>query len=226
MPDRIEIASTGRARCRACRRAIGKGEERFAEAAPNPVAEGETQHYYHVPCAAERRPKAFAQLCAGLEPPRPELAALREAAALAIDHHRLERLGVIERAKSARANCRLCRELIEKDTWRVAVQPLEDGRLGAWGFLHLRCVGSYAGVKPSAERLLRYSELSPEACQEISAVLDALPTPAPRPATEDGKAATGEGTEGKASEGTELEARAAEGSEEVRESARGADAAD
>ena len=206
MPDRIEVASTGRARCRACRRAIGKGEERFAEAAPNPVAEGETQHYYHLACASERRPKAFAQLLATLEPPRPELAPLREAAALATEHHRLERLGVIERAKSARANCRLCRELIEKDAWRVAIQPIEDGRLGAWGFVHLSCAGNYAGVKPSAERLLRYSELPPEACQEIAAVLEALPVPVPRPPDE--------GTDGKE-----------EGRQGVEESARGADAA-
>jgi hypothetical protein len=186
MPDRIEVASTGRARCRACRRTIGKGEERFAEAAPNPVAEGETQHYYHLACASERRPQAFARLLAALEPPRPELGALHEAARLATEHHRLERLGVLERAKSARANCRSCRELIEKDAWRVALQPLEDGRLAAWGFVHLRCVGNYAGVKPSAERLLRYSELPPEACHEISLELAALPTPEPRPPA-DGK---------------------------------------
>lgn len=209
MPDRIEVASTGRARCRACRRAIGKGEERFAEAAPNPVAEGETQHYYHLPCASERRPRAFAQLCATLE--RPELSALRDAAVLASEHHRLERLGVIERAKSARANCRLCRELIEKDAWRVALQPLEDGRLGAWGFLHLSCVGDYAGIKPSAERLLRYSELPPEACAEISATLAALPEPQPRPAAEE-----------IAEDGAENADERAEGMEE---SARGADAA-
>src|SRR3954466_5206517 len=111
MPDRIEVASSGRARCRACRRAIGKGEERFAEASPNPVAEGETQHYYHLPCASERRPGPFAKLVAGLDPPRPELEPLLAAANLAITHRRLERLGALERAKSARANCRHCREL-------------------------------------------------------------------------------------------------------------------
>jgi hypothetical protein len=44
MPDRIELATSGRARCRACRRAIAKGVERYAEAVPNPAAEGESQH--------------------------------------------------------------------------------------------------------------------------------------------------------------------------------------
>jgi hypothetical protein len=181
MPDRIELATTGRARCRACRRAVSKGEERFAEAAPNPMAEGETQHYYHLACAAERRPKPLAALLETLEPARPELAPLLEAARLALAHHRLERLGVLERAKSARANCRFCREPIEKDAWRVALQPIEEGRLAAWGFLHFQCAAAYAGVKPSAERLLRYSELSEAERSELSARLEALPTPEPRP---------------------------------------------
>jgi hypothetical protein len=181
MPDRIEIAASGRARCRACRQAIAKGVERFAEAAPNPVAEGESQHYYHLTCAAERRPKPFAALLASLEPARGDLEALAAAAALAVEHHRLERLGNIERAKSARANCRHCHEQIEKDAWRVALQPIEEGRVGAWGFVHLRCVGAYVGIKPELERLVRYSELTTEDAKEVAATLSSLPTPDPLP---------------------------------------------
>jgi hypothetical protein len=96
---------------------------------------------------------------------------------------------VLERSKSARANCRFCRELIEKDAWRVALQPIEDGRLGAWGFLHLRCVAAYAGVKPSAERVLRYSELTPEEAGEIAETLAGLPAPDPLPNEPPGEAA-------------------------------------
>jgi hypothetical protein len=180
MPDRIEIAASGRARCRACRQAIAKGVERFAEAAPNPVAEGESQHYYHLMCAAERRPKPFAALLGSLEP-RGDLEALGAAAALAVEHHRLERLGSVERAKSARANCRFCHEPIEKDGWRVALQPIEEGRVGAWGFVHLRCVGAYVGIKPELERLIRYSELTAEEAAEIAATVSALPIPDPLP---------------------------------------------
>lgn len=180
MPDRIELASSGRARCRACRRPIAKGQERFAEAVPNPVAEGESQHYYHLECAAERRPKAFARVFPTLDPPRPELAALNAAAELALEHPRLERLGVIERAKSARANCRQCHEPIEKDGWRVALQPIEEGRLGSWGFVHLACAGAYVGFKPNLERLTRYSDLESNAREEVASLLDAMPTPAPR----------------------------------------------
>jgi hypothetical protein len=180
LPDRIELASSARARCRACRRPIAKGRERFAEAVPNPVAEGESQHYYHLECAADRRPKAFSSLLATLDPPRPDLEPLGAAAALALAHNRLERLGVLERAKSARANCRHCREPIEKDAWRVALQPIEDGRLGTWGFIHLACAGPYTGIKPSLERLTRYNELEPSELEAIAAVHAALPVPEPR----------------------------------------------
>lgn len=185
MPDRIELATSARSRCRACRRAIAKGVERFAEAVPNPVAEGESQHYYHLECAAERRPKPFAAHLDALDPPRPELVTLRESAQLALDHHRLERLGVLERAKSARASCRHCREPIEKDAWRVALQPIEEGRLAAWGFVHLTCAGAYAGVKPSLERLARYSDLEPGEREAVAAMLEAMPTPDPRPPEEE-----------------------------------------
>jgi hypothetical protein len=180
MPDRIEVASSGRARCRACRRAIAKGDERFAEAVPNPVAEGESQHYYHLWCAAERRPKGFAAFLGALDPARPDLAPLGEAAAVAVEHHRLDRLGVLERAKSARAACRQCREAIEKDAWRVALQPIEEGRLSAWGFVHLACAGAYVGIKPSLERLVRYTELGPAEAEEVRAALEAMPIPEPR----------------------------------------------
>jgi hypothetical protein len=184
MPDRIELATSGRARCRACRRAIDKGSERFAEAVPNPAAEGESQHYYHLACAAERRAKPFAGLLPALDPPRPDLAPLADVAALTLAHHRLERLGSLERAKSARAACRHCREPIEKETWRVALQPIEDGRLGTWGFVHLTCVASYAGIKPSLDRLTRYTDLDAADRDQIAAMLGALPEPEPLPPSE------------------------------------------
>jgi hypothetical protein len=185
MPDRIELASSSRARCRACRRSIAKGQERFAEAVPNPVAEGESQHYFHLACAAERRAKAFSGLLATLEPPRADLEPLGQAAALALAHHRLERLGVLERAKSARASCRQCREAIDKGSWRVALQPIEEGRLAAWGFVHLACAGAYAGVKPELERLTRYTELAAEELPEIADALAAMPVPEPRTDADD-----------------------------------------
>jgi hypothetical protein len=192
MPDRIELATSGRARCRACRRAIAKGVERYAEAVPNPAAEGESQHYYHLECAAERRAKPFAAHLAALDPPRPELAPLGDSARLTLEHPRVERLGVLERAKSARATCRQCREPIEKDAWRVALQPIEEGRLAAWGFVHLRCAGAYAGIKPSLERLTRYTDLEPSDKEQVATLLEWMPIPEPRGADDDAAAESAE----------------------------------
>jgi hypothetical protein len=192
MPDRIELATSGRARCRACRRAIAKGVERYAEAVPNPAAEGESQHYYHLECAAERRAKPFAAHLAALDPPRPELAPLGDSARLTLEHPRVERLGVLERAKSARATCRECREPIEKDAWRVALQPIEEGRLAAWGFVHLTCAGAYAGIKPSLERLTRYTDLEPSDKEQVAALLESMPIPEPRGADDDAAAESAE----------------------------------
>jgi hypothetical protein len=118
---------------------------------------------------------------ASLEPARGDLETLAAAAALTVEHHRLERLGSVERAKSARANCRCCHEPIEKGGWRVALQPIEEGRVGAWGFVHLRCVGAYVGIKPELERLIRYSELTTDDVAEIATTVSALPTPDPLP---------------------------------------------
>jgi hypothetical protein len=148
-------------------------------------------------CAAERRPKPFAALLATLEPARDDQGVLLSAATLASAHHRLERLGLLERAKSARANCRHCREPIDKDTWRVAIQPIEDGRAAAWGFVHLHCVGAYCGIKPDLERLVRYTELTAEEKGQIGEVLAALPIPEPLPeALANAEAGTSPETEG------------------------------
>jgi hypothetical protein len=167
MPHRIEPSPSGRARCRACRAGIAKGDLRFAESVPNPVADGDTSHFYHLPCASERRPGPFAELLASdareqLAASIEGLAELEAAAARARAHHRLERLGEIERAKSGRAKCRHCRQVIEKQSLRIALQPIEDGMMQAWGFLHLGCVPGYVGTHPDPERLTRYSALSDE----------------------------------------------------------------
>src|SRR5262245_31578888 len=52
----IEPASTGRAKCRGCGERIAAGEMRFGESAPNPFGEGETTQWFHLECAAFKRP--------------------------------------------------------------------------------------------------------------------------------------------------------------------------
>ncbi|HMJ16345.1 MAG TPA: PARP-type zinc finger-containing protein, partial [Polyangiaceae bacterium] len=57
MPDALETATSGRAKCRGCGRAIAKGELRFGEALPSAYREGESVFWFHVYCAACMRPE-------------------------------------------------------------------------------------------------------------------------------------------------------------------------
>lgn len=176
MHHRLEPSPSGRARCRACLSALPKGELRFAESVPNPVGDGTTYHFYHPRCAAERRPEAYLMLDAELASgPGPELReggeALRRVAQEATEHPRLSRLGELSAAPTGRATCRHCNAKIEKATWRVALQPIEEGRLQAWGFLHVKCAAGYVGAPVGEQRLLRYSNLPADALQSVREAL-------------------------------------------------------
>lgn len=183
--DLIESAPTGRSRCRACQRAIAKGSPRFAESAPNPMTEGETRHYYHPSCAADRRPERVLGLLAASTEPIARAQELRAAAELAVAHPRLVRLGRVERASSGRSTCRHCRRTIDKGALRVALQPIEDGRLASWGYLHASCVRGYVGVRPNVERLRRTTEgLDETTWAEVDAALEVEVPAAAKPEAE------------------------------------------
>jgi hypothetical protein len=55
----LEIAKSGRAKCRKCKQAIAKGELRFGEETVNAFSDsGEPSYFwYHLGCAAKARPK-------------------------------------------------------------------------------------------------------------------------------------------------------------------------
>ncbi|HSB61314.1 MAG TPA: PARP-type zinc finger-containing protein, partial [Vicinamibacteria bacterium] len=59
MPHVIQPATTARAKCRGCGERIGAGVLRFGESLPNPFADGETTHWFHLDCAAFKRPEPF-----------------------------------------------------------------------------------------------------------------------------------------------------------------------
>lgn len=178
MADRIEVSPSGRSRCRACQRAIDKGALRLGVAVDNPFGEGEATHYYHLECGAWRQPDAFLAAIAGpsegestvLESERK--ATLSEAAELSREHHRLRRFVKVERAKTARAHCRHCRETIEKGELRLCLEIIEDGRAGAAGFLHLACARPYAGpVERTLVHLARSEEVTDDDFSKVEAAL-------------------------------------------------------
>lgn len=142
MVHALEPATTGRAKCRGCQQKIEKGELRFGERVPNPFGEGEATNWYHVACAAARRPEAFLSVFpehASL----PERDLLRTQAEVGVEHPRLSDVVRAERSPTGRARCRACRELIDKDALRIALERIEDGMSSPSGFVHARCALAY-----------------------------------------------------------------------------------
>jgi hypothetical protein len=156
VPDSIQPAPTGRAKCRGCGNAIAKGELRFGEIGPNSYGEGEATTWFHLACAALMRPEKLQPVLEASSDDLPEQAWLLETARLGMEHHRLPRMVRVERASSGRAHCRSCRELIAKGDWRFALQMFEEGRPTPIGTIHASCAQAYFGtadVLPRAQRL-------------------------------------------------------------------------
>jgi len=61
----IEPAKTGRAKCRGCDRPIAKDELRFGERVANAFGDGETTLWFHLQCAAYKRPEPFLEALEG-----------------------------------------------------------------------------------------------------------------------------------------------------------------
>ncbi len=159
MPHTIENASSGRATCRGCGEKIASGTQRFGERLPNPYADegGEMTHWFHLPCAAYRRPEAFLATLATAADPIGDRERLEREAHLGIAHRRLPRVSTAGRASSGRATCRACKQPIAKDTWRVALVFYEDGRFVPSGFIHAGCVAPYIETTDILDRVRHFS---------------------------------------------------------------------
>lgn len=172
MPHLIERASSGRAKCRGCGEKIASGELRFGEQLPNPFADGEgalMTHWFHLPCAAYRRPEAFIEGLAETTETIDDRAMLEHEAALGVAHRRLPRVSTAERAPTGRANCRACKTLIEKDAWRIALVFYDDGRFVPSGFMHAKCVKDYLETTDIGPRVKHFSpKLSDEDLQSLA----------------------------------------------------------
>jgi hypothetical protein len=195
MADVIEPATTGRAKCRGCGRSIARGDLRFGEGAPNAYGEGETHLFYHLVCAACRRPERFPAALEAQALQIPDRAWLLAAAAEGLAHPRLPRLARVERAPSARARCRSCSAAIDKGTLRFVLEWYEEGRWSPSGYLHVECSEAYLGTADLVDRAAR---LTPELAADDRAALAAA-LAHQRPAPPSGSA---ESTPGLAKAGT------------------------
>ena len=174
MPHVIEAASSGRAKCRGCDQAIAKGELRFGERLPNAFGEGEMTLWFHLICAAYKRPASFLEALRSAETRAAiERAGELEAAAeFGIAHRRLPRVTGADRAPTARARCRHCRELIAKDTWRIALVFFEEYRFQPSGFIHAACAREYLETIDLVERVRHFSSaLAPAELDDFAAAL-------------------------------------------------------
>jgi hypothetical protein len=173
MPHVIEQATSARARCRGCDTKIAKDELRFGERHPNAYGEGEMTLWFHLRCAAYKRPEAFVEAAAALADPPAELLA---AARAGIEHRRLPRLAGAERATTGRARCRHCREPIAQGQWRVALVFFEEFRFSPGGFVHAACCAPYFGTTDIVERCAYFNPgLTPDDLAELRASLAAEP---------------------------------------------------
>ena len=175
MPHVIERAATGRAICRACNSKIAAGLLRFGERLPNPYGEdgGEMTRWYHLSCAAFTRPESFLETLPSATEEIPDRELLEREAQLGAAHHRLPRVNGVERAASARAACRQCREPIAKGAWRISLMYYEDGRFTPSGFVHVKCAQPYFETTEIMPRLRHFrAELSEADVEEIAKELN------------------------------------------------------
>jgi hypothetical protein len=173
MPDLVAPSPSARAKCRGCGRPIDKGELRFGEADQNPFGEGETHRWFHLRCAALKRPERFGAMLEAT-PDLPDRDALSAHVKSSLEHPRLVRILRGERAPSGRAHCRHCRELVEKGALRVALEIWEDGRFNPMGSIHATCAPSYFGTRDLTARIeLASPDLSKD---DLAAMTDVFAT--------------------------------------------------
>jgi hypothetical protein len=159
MPHTIEPAKTGRAKCRGCGEPITAGSLRLGERVPNPFGDegSETTLWFHIACAALLRPEAFIETIASTTETIPDRGTLEHEAGLGVAHRRLPRATTAGRAPTGRATCRSCKQLIEKDAWRIALIWFEDGRFSPSGFIHMKCAKEYLETIEIFGRLKHFS---------------------------------------------------------------------
>lgn len=147
MAHTIEIAKSGRAGCRTCRKPIAKGELRFGEETANQFGDaGDTSYrWHHLACAAQKHPDELRSALATYEGEIPERAEIDRLLAEA-EAKKPPPFPYADRAPTGRARCQGCGEPIPKDALRVAIErDVERGMTvtKAAGYLHPQCAAAY-----------------------------------------------------------------------------------
>ncbi|MCZ6619626.1 MAG: PARP-type zinc finger-containing protein [Gammaproteobacteria bacterium] len=173
MTHTIEPAASGRAKCRGCGKPIAKGELRFGERLPNPFADGEMTLWFHLQCAALKRPESLKPTLQESTLDIEDATSLVRSMEFGLEHRRLERINGVEKATSARARCRSCREVISKGQWRIPLVFFEEGMFNASGFVHVTCAAQFFETTDILTYIVHFTdELPPEDLEELQQALD------------------------------------------------------
>ena len=177
MAHKIEVSPSGRAKCRKCKEAIGKGELRFGEETVNAFSDsGEmTYLWYHVACAAKAKPVFLKEALAGFSGEVPNRDELEKTLAEAAGKQKPSKYPFAEHAPTGRSKCMVCEESIEKGALRVAVErEVDTGSFvtkGA-GYMHAACAQDMLEEENLLEQIKANStSLSPEDLAALSAEL-------------------------------------------------------
>jgi hypothetical protein len=149
---------------------------RFGERLPNPFADGEMTHWFHLDCAAFKRPEPFLERLAEGTEVLEGREGLETEARRGIAHRRLPRVNGAEHAPTGRATCRSCREAIGRGAWRIPLVYWEEGRFEPSGFIHARCAPAYFETPDVIARVRRFAPgLGDEEIRELQAELTDSP---------------------------------------------------
>ena len=113
--------------------------------------------WFHLQCAAYKRPEPLLQALAAATVDVPQREELQQVARHTLEHRRLPRIDGAQRAPTGQAKCRHCHEPIERGTWRIRLVFFQDGRFDPGGFLHLRCREAYFERNDIGTQLLHFS---------------------------------------------------------------------
>jgi hypothetical protein len=124
---------------------------------PNAFGDGEMTLWFHLVCAAYKRPQSLLEALEARVEPLDDREQLMAAARQGIAHRRLPRINGAERDPSGRAHCRSCKGTIAKQTWRITLVYFEEGRFMPSGAIHARCAQAYLETTDVAARLRHFS---------------------------------------------------------------------
>jgi len=131
-------------------------------------------HWFHLACAAYKRPGAFLETLTTTAETIETRETLEREARLGVTHRRLPRVNTAERASTGRAVCRSCQQTLQKDAWRITLVYYEDGRFVPSGFIHVGCARPYLETTDIIGRLKHFTPGLTEAdVSEIQAELAA-----------------------------------------------------